>query len=283
MKADPSRNRPSPEHEEAFQKERALNRQVLSEVRTAPEIGALPLFVAARIDPHAQALAGQLGIACHKGCAWCCHGLKVEVTAPEAIAIAEYLRVKSPPEQVPALGQALQDEADEARSLSITDRWLARRACYFLDAASGACSIWEARPLACRSHGSLNAAACETAHSGHGEGPPIPRPTAIERLYLLARGALHEACADAELDTRAFELTNAVAVAFHVPRAAERWRAGERVFDRAVIPSDDSDRARFERNASIIPPAQLLPQNRGKAANERKRARRAQRRRPHPG
>ncbi len=265
---------------EAFQKERNLNRQVLSEIATATEIGTLPLFVAARIDPHIAKLERQLGIACSKGCSWCCRGLKVELTPPEAIAIAEYLRTKTNPEQLPAIGQALQDEADEARSLSITDRWLERRACYFLDQASGACSIWEARPLGCRSHTSLNASACESAHTGQGDGPAVPRPTSIQSLYGLARGAMHAACEDAGLDMRPFELTNAVAVAFHVPRAAERWHAGERVFDRALIPSDESDRAPFERearSAGLIPPARLLPQNRGKAANERKRARRTQR------
>jgi len=205
----------------------------------------------------------------------------VELTPPEAIAIAEYLRTKTDPEQLPALGEALQDEADEARTLSVTDRWLARRACYFLDEASGACSIWEARPLACRSHTSLNASACESAHTGQGEGPPVPRPTSIETLYGLARGALHAACEDAGLDMRAFELTNAVAVAFHVPRAAERWHAGERVFDRAQIPSDESDREGFVRGerAGLISPAQLVLQNRNRAANERKRARKAQRER----
>lgn len=265
---------------EAFQKERALNRQVLSEVATAQEIGSLPLYVAARIDPHLKELGWQLGIACAKGCSWCCHGLKVEVTPPEAVAIAEYLRVKTEPERLPGLGEALQNEADEARALSIEERWAARRACYFLDEASGACTIWEARPLGCRSHTSLDASACKSAHTGEGDGPAVPRPTSIESLYTLARGALHAACEDTGLDMRAFELANAVAVAFQVPQAAERWRAGERVFDRAVIPSDESDRAlreRDTRSSGVIPPAQLLPQNRGKAANQRKRARRAQR------
>jgi len=270
----------TPAHEETFQKERTLNQQVLQEVTSAKEIGTLPLFVAARIDPHLKELGWQLGIACAKGCGWCCHGLKVELTPPEAIAIAEYLRTKTDPERLPALGEALSDEADEARSLSITDRWLARRPCYFLDQASGSCTIWEARPLGCRSHTSLDASACKAAHTGEGDGPPVPRPTSIETLYGLARGALHAACEDAGLDMRAFELTNAVSVAFHVPGAAERWRAGERVFDRAVIPSDESDRALFERDArGVIPEAQLLPKNRSKAANERKRARRAQRER----
>jgi Fe-S-cluster containining protein len=267
----------TPAQKDAFQKERAVNRQVLNEVATAREIGTLPLFVAARIDPHLKELGLQLGIACGKGCAWCCHGLKVEVTPPEAIAIAEYLRTKTDPERLPAIGEALSDEADEARSLSITDRWLARRACYFLDEASGSCSIWEARPLGCRSHTSLDASACQAAHSGEGDGPAVPRPTSIENLYGLARGAMHAACEDAGLDMRAFELTNAIAVAFHVPNAAERWHAGERVFDRAVIASDESDRALFARNAGVIPEARLLPQNRRKAENEKKRARRAQR------
>ncbi|MEI9941191.1 MAG: YkgJ family cysteine cluster protein [Pseudomonadota bacterium] len=280
MKADRSLYQTPPEHQQAFQQERVINRQVLSEVGTATEIGTLPLFVAARIDPHLKELGWQLGIACGKGCAWCCHGLKVEVTPPEAIAVAEYLRSKAEPEQLPAIGEALSIEADEARSLSIEERWVARRACYFLDEASGACTIWEARPLGCRSHTSLNASACESAHTGRGDGPAVPRPKSIEMLYGVARAALHAACEDAGMDMRAFELTNAVAVAFNVPQAAERWHLGERVFDRAVIPSDESDRAHLERDArsaGVIPAEQLLPQNRSKAANEKKRVRRAQR------
>jgi len=268
----------TPAQLDTFQKERALYRQTLREVSTAMEIGSLPLFVAARVDPHASELGWQLGIACNKGCGFCCHGLKVELTPPEAIAIAEYLRSKSDSERLSTVGEALQDEADEARSLSMTERWLARRACYFLDEASGTCTIWQVRPLGCRSHTSLNASACEAAHSGRGDGPAVPRPRAIETLYGIARGALHAACEDEGLDMRAFELTNAVAVAFHVPRAAERWHEGDRVFDHAVIPSDESDHAQFARDTSagVIPTSQLLPKNR-KAANERKRARRAQR------
>lgn len=269
----------TPAQRDVFEKERAVNRQMLREVATPMEIGTLPLFVASRVDPHASELGWQLGIACNKGCGFCCHGLKVEVTPPEAIAIAEYLRNKTAPEQLPGVAEALQDEADEARGLSITDRWIARRACYFLDEASGTCTIWQARPLGCRSHTSLNAAACETAHTGRGEGPAVPRPKAIEALYGMARGAMHLACEDEGLDMRAFELTNAVAVAFHVDGVAERWRAGEKVFDRAVIPSDESDRLLFERDANgshVIEPSQLVLKNR-KAANEKKRARRAQR------
>lgn len=269
----------TPAQRDSFERERAINQQVLREVSTPMEIGTLPLAAAARVDHRASELASQLRIACREGCGFCCHGLKVELTPPEAIAIAEYLRAKTDPEQLPAVAQALQDEADDARALSVTDRWLSRRACYFLDQASGTCTIWPVRPLGCRSHTSLDASACEIAHCGQGDGPAVPRPRAIERLYELARGAMHVACEDEGLDMRAFELTNAVAVAFHVARAAERWHAGERVFDRAVIPSDESDRLLYERDeprVEVIPKEQLVPKNRV-AANERKRARRAQR------
>lgn len=270
----------TPAQRELFQQERGLARQVLQEVSTATEIGTLPLFVASRIDPHVKERSWQLGVACAKGCAWCCHGFKVELTPPEAIAIAEYLRSKSDPERLPAIGDALSDEADEARSLSVMDRWVARRPCHFLDQASGSCSIWEARPLGCRSLTSLDASACKSAYEGEGDRPGVPRPISVETLYGLSRGAMHAACEDEGLDMRAFELTNAVAVAFHVPRAAERWHAGERVFDHAVIPSDESDRALFNRDRQdVIPDAQLLPKNRERAANEKKRARRAQRER----
>lgn len=276
---------PSPENltqaqHDIIQTERGLARQMLREVTTAMEIGTLPLFVASRVDPHAAELGWQVGIACTKGCSWCCHGLKVEITPPEAIAIAEYLKTKTDPERMPAVADALQDEADEARALSISDRWIARRACYFLDEASGSCTVWAARPLGCRSHSSLNASACEAAHTGKGDGPAVLRPKSIETLYWLARAAMHLACEDEAMDMRAFELTNAVAVALNVPRAAERWHAGERVFDRAVIPSDESDQQQSLQDAGgadVIPPSQLLARNRGKAANEKKRARRAQR------
>lgn len=257
---------------------------MLRAIESPKQVGSLPMFVARRVELHAAELERQEGVACSKGCGWCCRGLKVEVTPPEAFAIAEHLTSKSDPERLPAMSNALQDEADEARSLSATDRWLERRACYFHDEASGTCSIWQVRPLQCRSHSSFSASACESAHAGWGDGPSVPRATSIEELYALARGAMQEACEDEGLDMRAFELTNAVAVAFHVPSAAERWRAGERVFDRAVIPSDESDREQLEREASrasdtlrytrisVIPPSQLVLKNRSDAEGERKLA-----------
>ncbi|MET0794356.1 MAG: YkgJ family cysteine cluster protein [Polyangiaceae bacterium] len=264
--------------EQAFDAERALNRQVLREVRTPAELGALAMFVAARTDPRVDALGVQLKVACARGCSWCCRGLRVEVTPPEAIALAEYIRLRTAPEQLPRLLEGLREAAAEARSKSSLQLWDERRPCYFLDTESGACTVYEARPLGCRSVMSLDASACEAAHRG--QGVALPRPMAVDALYGVARMALHAACEDAGLDMRGFELTNALEAAFHTPHAAERWHAGERVFDAAVTPELAGNAAprdlAFERS-QLVPAAQLLRRTRPKTANEKKRERRSRR------
>ena len=263
--------------EQAFGEERALNARVLREVREPLEIGSLALYVAARTDAEVEAVAGQLGVACARGCSWCCRGgLRVEVTPPEAIALAEYLRLRSAPEQLPALLEGLSEAAHEAQTKSRRQLWRERKPCYFLDAETGACSVYEARPLGCRSLMSLDASACIAAHAG--EPVPVPRPTRVDATYGMARMALHAACAEAGLDMRPFELTNAVQIAFHEPKAAERWHAGERLFDLANTPdfAEDSPTVPSERER-LVPTAQLNRGNRSKTANERKRDRRSRR------
>ena len=48
----------------------------------------------ARLDQGIAAaiVASGLRPACHAGCAWCCRGVKVNVTVPEALIIAEHLK-----------------------------------------------------------------------------------------------------------------------------------------------------------------------------------------------
>lgn len=69
---------------------------------------------------------------------------------------------------------------------------------------------------------------------------------------------------------RAFELTNAVAVAYR-PGIAEGWHAGERVFDAAVTTPE------LEPDPGLVPTEQLLVRARVKTANQKKRERRARR------
>src|ERR1039457_2996040 len=72
-------------------------RQTLCEPLRQREVKRVRLAIIdayARLDMKIQSTIVSSGLepACHQGCAWCCHGVKVNVTALEALAIAE--RVK---------------------------------------------------------------------------------------------------------------------------------------------------------------------------------------------
>lgn len=253
-----------PDLQGLLESEREHDRRVLREAETPLELGALPLAVAARTDPVAARLGQTLGVACARGCSWCCRGPVVEVPPPEAILIAELLRVRHAHE-LPALADRLSLAAARAAELSVSERWRLHVPCHFLDDATGACTIYEARPLACRSVSSLDASACQIASDSPRGSTAIPSPEPIDALYLTARRAQHEACTEAGLDMHPLELTVAVERAFRAPRFAERWRAGERSFEHAALPPRD-----------VISSAELVSRSR-KAANEKKRQRRANR------
>lgn len=150
-------------------------------MRTAADLGALALYAASRTDPRVGAAGEKLGVACAKGCAFCCHGMRVEVTPPEAISLAEYLRHRTPPERLPALIEELNAAALSTHKKSRLQIWEQRSPCFFLDRETGACTMYEARPLGCRSAMSLDARACASAHEG--TTAAIPRPRVVDAIY----------------------------------------------------------------------------------------------------
>lgn len=243
------------------------DRELLREASTPLELGTLPLAVAARIDPRAAELARRAGVACGKGCSWCCRGLRVEVPPPEAIAIAELLRIRHA-ERLPEVTAELGAAAERARALSPREQWLAHVPCHFLEPATGACSIYDFRPLGCRSLTSLDESACKAVYDGAPGATRVPSPPPVTELYHAARLAQHLACDEAGLDMRPLELTAAVERALGTPDFALRWRAGEPVFD-----SNGAPRARAE----LVPIPEIVAKSRARAANAKKRDRRARR------
>jgi hypothetical protein len=101
------------------------------------------------------------------------------------------------------------------------------------------------------------------------------------RIFGTAKSAIVAACEEAGLDGRRFELTSAFAVAMNEPDAAERWLRGERLFDAALLPSDERDRVealRALKKQGLIAPERLALAGRtGPEKNVSKRERRARR------
>ena len=153
-------------------------------------------------------------VACRAGCAYCC-SVRVEVTAPEALQIAEQVQQWPDAEQA-ALVLRLQQKSSHHRSAEAS---LPQRVpCAFL--ADDRCSIYALRPSACRKAHSLSVAACEAGAA--------TIPQSVHRLVhseALIAGT-QRAYRNNGLPATGHELSAAVLAALHDPQAAENWYRG---------------------------------------------------------
>ena len=171
-------------------------------------------------------LSAPPAFACHESCHSCCY-LKVSVTPPEVFFISEHLaRTASLAERARIAALAVELAADP-RIFSEYEKPAARLPCPLLSDA-GACSVYEARPLACRAWNALDAEGCRRALDDDSEPPTVHEPLA--RLHAAVSLGLIGALGDAGLDAPLLELTSALAIALSNPRALELWLAGEPVF-----------------------------------------------------
>ena len=199
----------------------------LKEARTSGTcVPAVKIVLRSLKEMHDDA-PSRAEMACARGCSFCCHNA-VSVSAPEAFRLAEALARLPEPERREIEG-ALRARAAQTAGLSLDEQARRRTACALL-AADGACRLHAARPLPCISITSFDAKACERAfHAADGKAR-IP----VDGVLLRAGGAhnlgLRLAARDAGLDTRRYELHDALVRILDRPDAEERWLAGEDVF-----------------------------------------------------
>jgi Fe-S-cluster containining protein len=172
-------------------------------------------------------------VACKAGCAFCCYGVQVHVTAPEVLALARGFRETLSAAQVAMVLERVKRHADTIRGMSLGERLRARTPCPLLDENSNYCSVHQARPMRCRAHHSLDVGDCEAAAFHPDESRSITRdPDVIDGHEAMISGQ-ENALVAAGLDARSFELSLALEVALTHEDAAERWARGERLFDDA--------------------------------------------------
>jgi len=235
---------------ELFANETANARSVLSQARDRDTAVKLTFGAGQRADR--TFLPVFQSVACKPGCAFCCRGVRVDATAPEALTIVRGFRETMSKEHIAVIVDHVKRHAALVRSMTLEERYRARVPCPMLDQTSDRCLVHDARPMSCRVHHSLDAADCEAALLHPDERRGIPRypdvMSAHEAMILGQRKAL----AAEKLDFRSFELSLALEVAFEHEDAAERWANGERVFDAAFFAWPDEEPAEESEVPKIL-------------------------------
>ena len=165
--------------------------------------------------------------ACAAGCDFCCH-LPVDITVPEALRMVDYLLTVLTPEALASTRSRLMANERRIHGLSYEEHTRARIACALL--VDGVCSVYEARPIACRAWNSMDRSCCEIIF--HGDPvtmmPPLDM-TAYEAVWEVAQG-LTEGIRRARLDSHPYELHSLLLRVLDTPNAAQRWLQREDVF-----------------------------------------------------
>lgn len=183
------------------------------------------------------------GLACAKGCAYCCVQT-VAVTAAEAFAVAAQMRAR---------------EAMVARLLSEPTRRLEEprsdwRDCAFLE--DKACGVYAARPLACHGFVSYDLNACIGFFAG---SDPQPEFTPHDRRLMTYTSRMLLCAAHLLIGHSiqpGYELSSTVSAILRTPDAEARWLAGENILadlpEGPAIPPQFSDEIR--RMAAFVGP-----------------------------
>jgi Fe-S-cluster containining protein len=168
-----------------------------------------------------------LEIDCRAGCSACCH-LPVVATIPEAILVAQAVALSGDAERV----AIILETAEAFAGLGNGPRIQTGRPCAMLSAEK-TCTVYAARPIACRSFMAADAKRCHTALanalSGTGDDSMEWHivPQFVGRAH---KAGIRGICKDLGLQDDSVDLVQGVAAILRDPPMIERWAAGERVF-----------------------------------------------------
>lgn len=179
--------------------------------------------------------------ACKSGCGHCCHGIKVDVSPLEVITLVQHFQEHLSPEELEALRTRVEGEAERTKAMTVDDRLADLGPCVLLNRETQACTAYEVRPFACRSHHSLDVQACTAAAT---DGVlEIPTSAQLKMATALSILAFRRAVMNRGLDHAGYELVAALAVALREGAAME-WMNGGDVFSAARRARDEVDERR---------------------------------------
>ena len=97
--------------------------------------------------------------ACKRGCSWCCHQLIVMTNRDDGVAMLDFARRKLGASEFDEVTTKIREQASEIEAMTHEAAETLRWTCPFL--RNGDCSIYELRPVACRTVLSPEASCCK--------------------------------------------------------------------------------------------------------------------------
>lgn len=185
---------------------------------------ALAARIAALISGELDQLQRrQAGMACAKGCNFCCH-LRVLVYPHEAIALLHQLKSQLAPELQEGVQLRLFAHAAQLQALDPNEPRPPVPCAFLVD---GLCAAYEIRPISCATFHSMSRAPCQRRYETSSL-IAVGIPVSTE-LYQLT-GALHEEVGRAVkrvgVSAARVELQTALAALLRNPDLIPQWRAG---------------------------------------------------------
>ncbi len=218
----------SADSQAAFERERADARG--SVARDADAVRAQVVRMYSRLEREQGNViaAAKLALACELGCSYCCHQ-RVEIRPYEAFVLAEHVRTRmTAAEQADVKSRLVANRARIAPFAPL-QHTQAGIACALL--VNGACSVYEARPAACRKYYSLSVDTCRGAFEHPTE--PLTGPLEDDTLRIAGNAVVlgyAKGIEESGRDANRYELHAALLEALENPKASRRYRDGKKTF-----------------------------------------------------
>jgi Fe-S-cluster containining protein len=189
--------------------------------------------------------AARNAVACRAGCGTCCH-VPVGVQAHEVLLAAEFIQTHFSPTDLETIIAATAAHRAAFAGRSMDERAALKRPCVLL--RDGSCTIYEARPEACRSHHSHNLDGCRSNLESGVDTVDVLIPEIRARMFAVML-AIDQAGAEAGFDGRAYDFGSALHEALTDGMCAVRWMQRQPAFPDSCHEAGQPDEA---EDAGII-------------------------------
>lgn len=170
--------------------------------------------------------SARAAVACRAGCGTCCH-VPVGVQAHEVLLAAEYIQTHVSPGDFEAVLARVAAHRAAFAGRTMDERAALKTPCALL--RDGSCSIYEARPEACRSHHSRNLDGCRSNLDSGLDVVDVLVPAIRGRMFAVML-AIDQAVAEAGFDGRAYDFGSALHEALTDGMCAVRWMQRQPAF-----------------------------------------------------